>query len=346
MNIDAYKNKGYVGLCNLGNTCFLNACVQILNHTYELVELMKSNKIQKYAATKMIPDTTILSTWTELCTMMWDCDDPCAVSPKKFVYEVHQIAKKKGRELFTGWGQNDMTEFLLFMVECMHNSISRSIDVVIRGNPIHKKDENAIRCYEMLKTVYGKEYSEIMDMFYGIYMSDIISMDNTRVYSSKPEHFFMLDLPIPSHSTPTTLMDCFQAFVESEYMMGENAWFNESTGRREDVQKKITFWNFPKILVIVLKRFSPDGTRKINTLVDFPLHTLDLSHYVNGYYPEQYVYRLYGVCNHIGSVMGGHYTAFVRNASAEWIHYNDTGVSRIQEEDVITPMAYCLFYQR
>jgi len=347
MNINSYKNKGYVGLCNLGNTCFLNSCVQILNHTYELVELMKSNKIQKYSATKSIPDTTIMKTWTELCAMMWDCNEPCAISPKKFVYEVHQIARIKGRELFTGWGQNDMTEFLLFMVDCMHNSISRSIDVLIRGEPMHKKDENAIKCYEMLKTVYGKEYSEVMDMFYGIYMSEIISMDNSKVCSSKPEHFFMLDLPIPSRSPSViTLVDCLNAFVASENMMGENAWFNETTGQREDVQKKITFWNFPKILVIVLKRFSPDGTHKINSMVDFPLHTFNLSDYASGYNPEQYVYSLYGVCNHIGSVMGGHYTAFVRNVNNEWIHYNDTGVSRIHAEDVVSPMAYCLFYRR
>lgn len=346
MNIDSYKNKGYVGLCNLGNTCFLNSCIQILNHTYALVDLMKSDKIQKYTAAKNIPDTTILKTWTELCTMMWSCNEPCAVSPKKFVYEVHQIARIKNRELFTGWGQNDMTEFLLFMVECMHNSISRSIDVIIRGRPMHKKDENAIQCYEMLKTVYGKEYSEIMDMFYGIYMSEISSMDNSTVYSSKPEHFFMLDLPIPALEKTPTLIDCFNAFVASENMTGENAWFNETSGHRQDVQKKITFWSFPKILVIVLKRFSPDGMHKINCLVDFPIHTLDLRQYVSGYHPEQYVYKLYGVCNHIGSVMGGHYTAFVCNANNEWIHYNDTGVSRMEEQQVVTPMAYCLFYSR
>ncbi len=346
MNKEFYQNRGYVGLSNLGNTCFLNSCVQVLNHTYELVELMKSSKIQKIATSRDIPETTILKTWLELALMMWGCKEPAAVSPQKFVYDVHKIARAKGRELFTGWGQNDITEFLLFMMECMHTSICRSIDVVIRGSPYHKKDESAVRCYEMLKSVYSKEYSEIMELFYGIYMSEILSADHSTIHSSKPEHFFILDLPIPQGRPDITLYDCLDMFVSSESMCGENAWLNEKNGKRENVEKKITFWSFPKILVIVLKRFSPDGRHKINTQVDFPLVNLDLRKYVNGYYPEQYVYSLYGVCNHSGGVMGGHYTSFICNADNEWLHYNDTNISKINESNVVSPMGYCLFYRR
>ena len=345
MNIEVYKNRGYVGLCNLGNTCFLNSCVQILNHTYELVELMKMDKIQKGEIVKKADDSIILNEWMELCMMMWNCNDPCAVSPKKFVHQVHRVAHSKGRELFTGWGQNDITEFLLFMIDCMHNSISRRIDVSIRGKAMHSRDNSAIECYKMLKNIYEKEYSEIMDMFYGIYISEIISYDTTKIHSSKPEHFFILDLPIPLNKPNITLYDCFNMFVSSEHMSGDNGWYNESTKEKEDVQKRITFWNFPKIIVIALKRFSHDGIHKMNDLVDFPLDNLDLKEYVKGYKPEQYVYTLYGVCNHIGCVNGGHYTSFVRNANDEWIHYNDTHVSKISKDDVVSPFAYCLFYR-
>jgi ubiquitin C-terminal hydrolase len=352
MNIESYKNRGYVGLCNLGNTCFLNSCVQILNHTYELVELMKSDKIGASGIMKDGTDSVILKEWFELCNLMWNCNEPCSVSPKKFVFEVHHVARLKGRDLFTGWGQNDITEFLLFMVDCMHNSISRNIDVCIRGKPKHSTDKTAIQCYKMLKSVYEKEYSEIMDMFYGIYISEIVSLNNPKkIHSSKPEHFFVLDIPIPTQEpSPSqksiTLYDCFNMFVSSEQMTGDNAWFNEKTGKKENVEKKISFWSFPKIIVIALKRFSHDGMHKINSLVDFPLEKLDLKDYVKGYNPEKYMYNLYGVCNHIGSVNGGHYTAFVRNANDEWIHYNDTNVQKINEKNVVSPMAYCLFYRQ
>jgi ubiquitin C-terminal hydrolase len=140
------------------------------------------------------------------------------------------------------------------------------------------------------------------------------------------------------------LYDCFDCFTHSELLTGDNAWYNEITRTKESVTKYITFWNFPKVLVITLQRFSADGQDKINDLIDFPLENLDLSKYVSGYNPHQYMYDLYGVCNHIGGVMGGHYTAFVKNSENQWIHYNDTSVSPVSQ--IVTPMAYCLFYRK
>jgi ubiquitin C-terminal hydrolase len=127
---------------------------------------------------------------------------------------------------------------------------------------------------------------------------------------------------------------------------GPNAWFNEKTCQKEDIKKQISFWNFPKVLVISLKRFSPDGRQKLNNKIEFPLMNLDLSKYVRGYNASSYKYDLYGVCNHMGGPMGGHYTAFVKHADDKWIHFNDTQVETVPNpEHVITPLAYCLFYR-
>ena len=93
-----------------------------------------------------------------------------------------------------------------------------------------------------------------------------------------------------------------------------------------------------------MKRFSYDGRKKIGAPIDFPLENLDLSKYVNGYNPKQYIYDLFGVCNHIGGVTGGHYTSFVRVANRSWKHFNDSKVGGV--EHIVTPMAYCLFYRK
>ena len=45
--------------------------------------------------------------------------------------------------------------------------------------------------------------------------------------------------------------------------------------------------------------------------------------------------------------MGGHYTAYVKNANGKWYHFNDTSVSEVGIIDsIISPKAYVLFYRR
>jgi ubiquitin carboxyl-terminal hydrolase 8 len=345
MDLTKYHNKGLTGIENLGNTCFLNACMQVLNHTYELNEFLSSNTYQKYMK-KDSDDSTVLTEWNDLRTVMWSGNG--IVSPRKFVYNIHRVAKIKKKEIFTGYAQNDMPEFLLFIMECMHNSISRSVKMYIKGVKQNSTDETAIKCYEMLKETYSKEYSEIMDIFYGVYVSVITSKDGSTKHLNKPENYFVLDLPIlDGNVLANNLYDCFNMFTKQECLEGENAWFNEGTGKKEDIIKKMVFWNFPKILIISLKRFTPDGQYKINKQIEFPLENLDLSSYVEGYNSASYVYDLYGVCNHYGGVLGGHYTAFVKNAQNDWIHFNDNSIEKVQDPSkIITPMAYCLFYRK
>jgi ubiquitin C-terminal hydrolase len=270
------------------------------------------------------------------------------VTPRKFVFNIQRVASIKNKDIFTGYAQNDMPEFLLFMIDCMHNSLSRGVKMRISGNVENGIDEMAIKCYETLQVAYSKEYSEIMDMYYGLYVSEIISKDGKTRHSMKPESYFILDLPITDGKVlATNIYGCIDLFTQPEFLEGDNAWTNEATGQKEDIKKQMSFWNFPKVLVIVLKRFTPDGQQKMNPLIDFPLENLDLSKYVRGYNPRSYVYDLFGICNHSGGPMGGHYTAFVKNSQNKWHHYNDRNVESVAEpRTIVTPMAYCLFYRK
>jgi ubiquitin carboxyl-terminal hydrolase 8 len=337
-----YKSKGLSGLQNLGNTCYINSCLQILSHTYELNDFL--NKEDYKRKIKNVYESAITLEWDNLRKLMWK--DNCTISPGKFIATIQKLASIKGLDLFTGYAQNDLPEFLIFIIDCFHTSLSREVNMTINGEIENDTDKIAVQCFEMIKNMYRKDYSEIWNIFYGTHVSQIISIETGKVLSSNPEPYFMINLPIPEGNKKPTLQDCFDLYVEGEILEGDNAWFNEQTGKKQDVKKKISYWSFPAIMSIDLKRFNSNN-KKNQILVDFPVESLDLSKYVIGYKKEQYVYDLYGICHHSGSVSGGHYTASVKNANGKWYHFNDREVSEIKDvSKLINPKAYCLFYRK
>jgi ubiquitin carboxyl-terminal hydrolase 8 len=339
MDITKYENKGLSGLANLGNTCFINSCMQIMSHTYELNKFLENESYKKKLKNKY--DSALLLEWDNLRQILWK--ENCIVSPGKFVKTIQKVAHLKKIEIFTGYSQNDASEFLLFMIDCFHNALSREIKITVSGHPENETDNLAIKCFEMIKNCYAKDYSEIWNLFYGVHVSEISRLDNGKILSTNPEPYFMVDLPIPPENKSPSLIDCFNYYVEGETI--EN-YKDEESNETVDIKKKILFWSFPNVLAIDLKRFN-NRFQKNQIYITFPIDELDLSPYVIGYKKENYKYELYGVCNHSGGVMGGHYTSYVKNANGKWYHYNDTSVSEVGiPESIISPKAYVLFYRK
>jgi ubiquitin C-terminal hydrolase len=222
-NNEIYKNKGLSGLANLGNTCFINSSIQIISHTYELNELLNNENVMKKIKNKY--DSALLVEWNNLRKLLWE--NNCVVAPNKFIKTIQKVAEVKELELFTGYSQNDVSEFLLFLIDCFHNSLSREIKMNISGNPENETDELAIKCFNMIKNMYTKEYSEIWNLFYGVHVSEISSLENKNVLKTTPEPFFMIDLPIPENNKTPSLIDCFELYVKGEILDGENKSFRE-----------------------------------------------------------------------------------------------------------------------
>jgi ubiquitin C-terminal hydrolase len=342
MDFDKYKDKGLSGLTNLGNTCFLNSAMQVLSHTYELNNFLAKQSYKKKLNNKY--DSALLLEWDNLREILWN--ENCIVSPNKFVRTVQKIAQIKGLDIFTGFNQNDLPEFLIFVIDCFHNALAREVNMTIEGEMKDEKDKIAVKCFETVKNMYEKDYSEVWNIFYGIIVSKLENIETGNTVSMIPEPYFIINLPIPQNNKSPSLIDCFDLYVEGEILDGDNSINDEQTGRKIAVKKNIMFWSFPNILVIDIKRFNAMN-KKNQIMVDFPIENLNLSKYVIGYNKDSYVYDLYGVCNHSGSSLGGHYTSFVKNANGKWYHYNDTSVQEVAlTNQIISSKAYCFFYRK
>ena len=67
----AYKDKGLTGLANMGNTCYVNACLQLLSHTYEFNDFLSKNGGEYKSRLNHKVDSVLLHEWDKLRAMMW-----------------------------------------------------------------------------------------------------------------------------------------------------------------------------------------------------------------------------------------------------------------------------------
>ena len=358
---EAYKDKGLSGLANLGNTCYVNSCLQLLSHTYEFNDFLSKNNGEYKSRLNSKVDSVLLHEWDKLRTMMWA--DNCIISPGGFVSAMQKIARIKNMDIFSGFQQNDVAEFLMFLMDCFHIALAREVEMKVRGVAHNAIDRTAKECYEMMTNMYKKQYSEVLNIFYGVQVSLIEPLQSPApnsgectVLSRKPEPFCILNLSFPCNGTnpfkAVSLFECMEHHCVPEVLSGDNAWFNETTGKKQDVQKRLSFWSLPNVLVIVLKRFEMTArghTRKIQVPVNVPCGRTDFSKFISGYNKESYVYELFGICNHHGgSPMGGHYTATIKNANGKWYGCNDTVVKEVPltGDSIVSNLPYCLFYRK
>ncbi|XP_055973745.1 ubiquitin carboxyl-terminal hydrolase 43 [Sorex fumeus] len=169
-----------------------------------------------------------------------------------------------------------------------------------------------------------------------------------------------------------TLDECFHLYTKEEQLAQDDAWKCPHCKVLQQGVMKLSLWTLPDILIIHLKRFCQVRERrnKLSTLVKFPLSGLNMAPHmakrsasaksVLGPLPSwkqpvclptscplDFLYDLYAVCNHHGSLQSGHYTAYCRNSlDGQWYNYDDTIVEKLREDEVNTQGAYILFYQK
>ena len=107
-------------------------------------------------------------------------------------------------------------------------------------------------------------------------------------------------------------------------------------------------------MIIQLKRFRTNDfgeEERDNKSVEFPLIDLDASLMVHNYFQglnKSYLYNLYGISNHFGTLHGGHYTANIKNIAGDgsWYKCDDERTEVISAPETSGSSPYVLFYCR
>ncbi|XVE81347.1 hypothetical protein DITRI_Ditri15bG0056400 [Diplodiscus trichospermus] len=175
--------------------------------------------------------------------------------------------------------------------------------------------------------------------------------------------------PVSSHNVENHSSN--DKFQPSNSQVAENCQSGETDDEEIDSEtvkvkrnaiKRVLIKKAPPILTVHLKRFSQDARgrlSKLNGHVNFR-ETMDLRPYVDPRCEDRdnCIYRLVGVVEHMGTMRGGHYVAYVRGGekrkekaetervSSPWYYASDLSVRQASLEEVLRCEAYILFYEK
>ena len=321
-----------VGLTNLGNTCFMNTCLQNLIHSEDFIKrlLGKEKEIDKH--------TPITLKFLNLCKEMESSSRSRTVTPSEFK---QKFGSK--HSLFRGFGQNDTQEFCRVLLEDMNRELNEVKHKAPYKELTTVNKEKIVCDREFDELFRSRESSIIIDSFYGQIINIFTCRCSFRTYSFQK----VLDLPLLLQSINSIVS--IDQLLDS-YFQGEDIQFGtkcEKCGKKAVHRKEIRISRPPNILILSLQRINARTQRKNNCSVSFK-ENLDISRYIDPEcgHSKECMYSLYGIGNHSGSINFGHYYAYIKLNDNCWYEFNDSYVSQMGRISTSSCTAYTLFYKK
>ncbi|KAK9284688.1 hypothetical protein L1049_023864 [Liquidambar formosana] len=190
------------------------------------------------------------------------------------------------------------------------------------------------------------EETTLVGLTFGGYLRSKIKCMKCLGKSERYER--MMDLTVEIDGDIRTLEEALAQFTASEILDGENKYQCSRCKSYEKAWKKLTVLEVPNVLTIVLKRFQSGNFGKLNKPVRFPL-LLNMAPYMSGTSDKSPLYDLYAVVVHLdymNAAFSGHYVCYVKNFQGEWFKIDDSTVTHVELESVLSEGAYILLYAR
>eukprot|EP01124_Arcella_intermedia_P026994 TRINITY_DN5198_c0_g1_i1.p1 TRINITY_DN5198_c0_g1~~TRINITY_DN5198_c0_g1_i1.p1 ORF type:complete len:2650 (-),score=519.31 TRINITY_DN5198_c0_g1_i1:70-6840(-) len=294
--------SGYVGINNLGATCYMNSLLQQLFQ----IPSFRSGILDSQPLDKTPPKEPQML--LELQRMFSFLQESVMKS-----YDPQQFTKTcivDGRPVNVSI-QQDVDEFL--------NSLSSSLENQLKGS-----------CY-----------SHIFHKHFGVVLAnEIRSVEPEYPYFSETqEEFLRIPLEVKNSGNIHKALD---VLVACDKLEGDNAYNCEKYQKKLDANKRYCIKNLSNYLIFNLKRFeydfNTDSKLKLNDYFSFP-HILNIKPWTqeglagNSEDPVRpdwyYNYELCGVLVHSGSADSGHYYSYIKtnNENGLWYEFNDSRVS-------------------
>ncbi|KAL1139921.1 hypothetical protein AAG570_006898 [Ranatra chinensis] len=304
-DLETREPNSFVGLKNLGATCYVNSLLQLWFHNLSFRRsIFRWNPMEDPVESTMIEteDGTVNSPRTVVGHLQL-LFGLMQFSKRKFV-DPSEFIKVLDLEPST---QQDAQEFSKLFISLLEDSLSQQSDLTVRN---------------LINNNFKGEYS---------YMTRCSKCQKESV---SPSQFYELELNVKGNKT---LHESLTEFLREEKLEGANMYSCSTCQDKQEAARFIRLQSLPPVLNLQLMRFIYDRQKghkkKLNSSFQFP-DSLDMSIYLNNECGEKLplIYHLTAVLIHKGpSAYSGHYIAHICDqTTGTWYKFNDECVEKME----------------
>ncbi|XP_048741097.1 ubiquitin carboxyl-terminal hydrolase 48-like [Ostrea edulis] len=304
-NNERRQGQDFVGLKNLGNTCYVNTFLQLWFHSPPIRQALykfRETDIREKADEEWRPSS--IGGHLQAIFSLLEFSERAFISPEDFIDHLGLDAAL----------QQDAQEFSKLFLSLLEDCLSQQEDTAVRN---------------IIQDQLCGDYA---------YVTTCSGCNNSSQTHSK---FYELDLHIQGHKT---LEDSITDFLHEEKLEGDNQYMCSTCSSKQNAKRAIQLKRLPPILNLQLLRFVFDKKtghkKKLNGFIQFP-ETLNMSKFMtsNGNLSvndnaakDGYIYKLKAVLIHRGpSAYSGHYIAHILDeSSGVWYKFNDEETTKMK----------------
>ncbi|CCE63892.1 hypothetical protein TPHA_0G00560 [Tetrapisispora phaffii CBS 4417] len=326
------RKDGLSGLVNMGSTCYMSCIIQclvrnpyFLKHSFNQTHYKECKIRDPVSCLSCALDSVVFELYGKTQKKAVDDKNGGLIDILNCTWKIN--------EDLVGYSQQDAHEFWQFLMNRIHSEYK------LNNNTIEVPKDT----HQLCNCIYHK-------VFQGFLESTIECANCRKESKTTTEAYMDLSLDLKDKKT---LYECLNSFHMKEELK-DFTFHCSNCGGPQGALKQLTISKLPPVLLLQLKRFEHKlngQSSKLNDSIEYPPY-LRMNDYcqtssnetIDSPDDSDIIYELIGVICHTGTVNEGHYICSCKLANNQWVKFNDSMITIVDNETVLKEQAYLLIY--